>query len=129
MVRVQPNHGRGGRAAAKAFGMPHAEVSVRSLKSEWPFPIGCSILPTAYCWKDCGLCCYAVSCPLCAHAELAVQNDIKGFCGAESMMMQIQAPENCRSLLQSTMMLQTSPSRPTMLLKIVVPVLDFCDVF
>ena len=79
MVRVQPNHGRGGRAAAKAFGMPHAEVSVRSLKSEWPFPIGCSILPTAYCWKDCGLCCYAVSCPLCVHAEVAVQNDIKGF--------------------------------------------------
>ena len=27
--------------------------------------------------------------PLCVHAEVAVQNDIKGFCGAESMMMHI----------------------------------------
>ena len=99
MVRVQPNHGRGGRAAAKAFGMPHAEVSVRSLKSEWPFPIGCSILPTAYCWKDCGLCCYAVACPLCVHAEVAVQNDIKGFCGAESMMMQILGVLGIESLV------------------------------
>ena len=89
MVRVQPNHGRAHRAVANTFGMQHAEVSVRSLESEWPFPIGCSILPTAYCWKDCGLCCYAVSCPLCVHAEVAVQNDIKGFCGAESMMMHI----------------------------------------
>ena len=88
-MRVQPNHGRAHRAVANTFGMQHAEVSVRSLESEWPFPIGCSILPTAYCWKDCGLCCYAVSCPLCVHAEVAVQNDIKGFCGAESMMMHI----------------------------------------
>ena len=64
MVRVQPNHGRAHRAVANTFGMQHAEVSVRSLESEWPFPIGCSVLPTAYCWKDCGLCCYSVCCPL-----------------------------------------------------------------
>ena len=60
MVRVQPNHGRAHRAVANTFGMQHAEVSVRSLEAEWPFPIGCSVLPTAYCWKDCGLCCYSV---------------------------------------------------------------------
>jgi len=89
VVRVQPNHGRAHRAVANTFGMQHAEVSVRSLESEWPFPIGCSVLPTAYCWKDCGLCCYAVSCPLCVHAELAVQNEIKGFFGVDTMCMHI----------------------------------------
>ena len=89
MVRVQPNHGRAHRAVANTFGMQHAEVSVRSLESEWPFPIGCSVLPTAYCWKDCGLCCYAVSCPLCVHAELAEENEIKGFFGIAPCCQQV----------------------------------------
>ena len=89
MVRVQPNHGRAHRAVANTFGMQHAEVSVRSLESEWPFPIGCSVLPTAYCWKDCGLCCYSVCCPLWVHAELAVQNEIKGFFGVDTLCMHI----------------------------------------
>ena len=89
MVRVQPNHGRAHRAVANTFGMQHAEVSVRSLESEWPFPIGCSVLPTAYCWKDCGLCCYSVCCPLCVHAELAEENEIKGFFGVAPCCQQV----------------------------------------
>ncbi len=36
VVVVQPDHG------GPKFGMPHAEVTVSALSSEWPFPMCCS---------------------------------------------------------------------------------------
>ena len=40
VVVVQPDHG------GPKFGMPHAEVTVSALSSEWPFPMCCSV------WKS-----------------------------------------------------------------------------
>ena len=37
VVVVQPDHG------GPKFGMPHAEVTVSALSSEWPFPMCCSV--------------------------------------------------------------------------------------
>ena len=47
----------------------------------------------------------------------------------QSMLMQVQAAENGRSLLQSTMMVQTSSSRSTTLLKEGVPSEDNLEGF
>ena len=40
VVVVQPDHG------GPKFGMPHAEVTVSALSSEWPLPMCCSV------WKS-----------------------------------------------------------------------------
>ena len=74
VVVVQPDHG------GPKFGMPHAEVTVSSLSSEWPFPMCCSCVLPDRCTLDQGLCCYACWCAVCAHAEVAEQNGIRGLC-------------------------------------------------
>ena len=74
VVVVQPDHG------GPKFGMPHAEVTVSSLSSEWPFPMCCSCVLPDRCTLDQGLCCYACWCSVCAHAEVAEQNGIRGLC-------------------------------------------------
>ena len=73
VVVVQPDHG------GPKFGMPHAEVTVSSLSSEWPFPMCCSCVLPDRCTLDQGLCCYACWCSVCAHAEVADQNGIRGL--------------------------------------------------
>ena len=74
VVVVQPDHG------GPKFGMPHAEVTVSALSSEWPFPMCCSCVLPDRCTLDQGLCCYACWCAVCAHAEVAEQNGIRGLC-------------------------------------------------
>ena len=74
VVVVQPDHG------GPKFGMPHAEVTVSALSSEWPFPMCCSCVLPDRCTLDQGLCCYACWCSVCAHAEVAEQNGIRGLC-------------------------------------------------
>ena len=73
VVVVQPDHG------GPKFGMPHAEVTVSSLSSEWPFPMCCSCVLPDRCTLDQGLCCYACWCSVCAHAEVADENGIHGL--------------------------------------------------
>ena len=73
VVVVQPDHG------GPKFGMPHAEVTVSSLSSEWPFPMCYSCVLPDRCTLDQGLCCYACCCTVCAHAEVADQNGIHGL--------------------------------------------------
>ena len=74
VVVVQPDHG------GPKFGMPHAEVTVSALSSEWPFPMCYSCVLPDRCTLDQGLCCYACLCSVCAHAEVAEQNGIRGLC-------------------------------------------------
>ena len=74
VVVVQPDHG------GPKFGMPHAEVTVSALSSEWPFPMCYSCVLPDRCTLDQGLCCYACWCSVCAHAEVAEQNGIRGLC-------------------------------------------------
>ena len=59
--------------------MPRAEVTVSALSSEWPFPMCLSCVLPDRCTRDNGLCCYACWCALCAHAEVAEQNGIRGL--------------------------------------------------
>ena len=59
--------------------MPRAEVTVSALSSEWPFPMCLSCVLPDRCTRDQGLCCYACWCALCAHAEVAEQNGIRGL--------------------------------------------------
>ena len=73
VVVVQPDHG------GPKFGMPHAEVTVSSLSSEWPFPMCYSCVLPDRCTLDQGLCCYACCCTVCAHAEVADENGIHGL--------------------------------------------------
>ena len=73
VVVVQPDHG------GPKFGMPHAEVTVSSLSSEWPFPMCYSCVLPDRCTLDQGLCCYACCCTVCAHAEVADQNGVHGL--------------------------------------------------
>ena len=73
VVVVQPDHG------GPKFGMPHAEVTVSALSSEWPFPMCCSCVLPDRCTRDQGLCCYACWCSVCAHAEVADQNGVHGL--------------------------------------------------
>ena len=73
VVVVQPDHG------GPKFGMPHAEVTVSALSSEWPFPMCYSCVLPDRCTLDQGLCCYACCCTVCAHAEVADQNGIHGL--------------------------------------------------
>ena len=73
VVVVQPDHG------GPKFGMPHAEVTVSSLSSEWPFPMCYSCVLPDRCTLDHGLCCYACCCTVCAHAEVADQNGVHGL--------------------------------------------------
>ena len=73
VVVVQPDHG------GPKFGMPHAEVTVSALSSEWPFPMCCSCVLPDRCTLDQGLCCYACWCSVCAHAEVADENGIHGL--------------------------------------------------
>ena len=73
VVVVQPDHG------GPKFGMPHAEVTVSSLSSEWPFPMCYSCVLPNRCTLDQGLCCYACCCTVCAHAEVADQNGVHGL--------------------------------------------------
>ena len=75
VVIVQPDH------RVPTFGVPHAQVTVSALKSDWPFPMCCACVLPDRCTQDQGLCCYAYWCSLCAHAEIAAQNDIGGLCG------------------------------------------------
>ena len=75
VISVQPNS----HPIVPSFGMPHAEVKVAALKSEWPFPMPCSCCMPNVCSKDQGLCCYACCCTVCAHAEIAEMNDIEGL--------------------------------------------------
>ena len=58
--------------------MPRAEVTVSALSSDWPFPMCLSCVLPDRCTRDQGLCCYACWCALCAHAEVAEQNGIRG---------------------------------------------------
>ena len=74
VVVVQPDHG------GPKFGMPRAEVTVSALSSEWPFPMCYSCVLPDRCTLDQGLCCYACWCAVCAHAEVAEQNGIRGLC-------------------------------------------------
>ena len=76
VISVQPNS----HPIVPSFGMPHAEVTVSALKSEWPFPMPFSCIMPNACSKDQGLCCYACWCAVCAHAEVAEQNGIRGLC-------------------------------------------------
>ena len=73
VVVVQPDHG------GPKFGMPHAEVTVSSLSSEWPFPMCYSCVLPDRCTLDQGLCCYACCCTVCAHAEVAEENGVHGL--------------------------------------------------
>jgi len=73
VVVVQPDHG------GPKFGMPHAEVTVSALSSEWPFPMCYSCVLPDRCTLDQGLCCYACCCTVCAHAEVADQNGVHGL--------------------------------------------------
>ena len=73
LVVVQPDHG------GPKFGMPHAEVTVSALSSEWPFPMCYSCVLPDRCTLDQGLCCYACCCTVCAHAEVADQNGVHGL--------------------------------------------------
>ena len=82
VVVVQPDHG------GPKFGMPHAEVTVSALSSEWPFPMCLSCVLPDRCTRDNGLCCYACWCALCAHAEVAEQNDIRGLLGQKEWYKQ-----------------------------------------
>ena len=82
VVVVQPDHG------GPKFGMPHAEVTVSALSSEWPFPMCLSCLLPDRCTRDQGLCCYACWCVYCAHAEVAEQNDIRGLLGQKEWYKQ-----------------------------------------
>ena len=59
--------------------MPRAEVTVSALSSEWPFPMCLSCVLPDRCTRDQGLCCYACWCAVCAHAEVAEQNGIRGL--------------------------------------------------
>ena len=73
VVVVQPDHG------GPKFGMPHAEVTVSALSSEWPFPMCYSCVLPDRCTLDQGLCCYACCCTVCAHAEVAEENGVHGL--------------------------------------------------
>ena len=73
VVVVQPDHG------GPKFGMPHAEVTVSALSSEWPFPMCYSCVLPDRCTLDQGLCCYACCCTVCAHAEVADENGVRGL--------------------------------------------------
>ena len=73
VVVVQPDHG------GPKFGMPHAEVTVSALSSEWPFPMCYSCVLPNRCTLDQGLCCYACCCTVCAHAEVAEENGVHGL--------------------------------------------------
>ena len=82
VVVVQPDHG------GPKFGMPHAEVTVSALSSEWPFPMCYSCVLPDRCTLDQGLCCYACCCTVCAHAEVADQNGVHGLLRQEEWYKQ-----------------------------------------